>query len=86
MATDVLTCPKCGGRMRSYERNGVTIDQCADCRGVFLDRGELERLVDAEGSYYEQRRDEPRRDERPAEGHKPKKKKGFLSEILEFGE
>ena len=43
-----LTCPKCGGAMRSYERNGITVDQCTDCRGIFLDRGELERLVDAE--------------------------------------
>jgi Zn-finger nucleic acid-binding protein len=38
--------------MRSYERNGVTIDQCTGCRGVFLDRGELERLVDAESAFY----------------------------------
>ena len=38
--------------MRSYERNGITIDQCTACRGVFLDRGELERLIDAEGAYY----------------------------------
>ncbi|HEV2894285.1 MAG TPA: zf-TFIIB domain-containing protein [Actinomycetota bacterium] len=34
--------------MRTYERSGVTVDQCTDCRGIFLDRGELERLVDAE--------------------------------------
>ena len=47
MATD-LVCPKCQGLMRTYERSGVTVDQCADCRGIFLDRGELERLVDAE--------------------------------------
>ena len=46
-----LTCPKCQGAMRSYERNGVTIDQCSDCRGIFLDRGELERLVDAENAW-----------------------------------
>ena len=62
-----LTCPKCESPMRSYERNGITVDQCAGCRGVFLDRGELERLVDAEGAYYEggggrDRDDEPRRD------------------------
>jgi Zn-finger nucleic acid-binding protein len=47
-----LTCPKCTAAMRSYERNGVTIDQCIECRGIFLDRGELERLVDGEGAYY----------------------------------
>ena len=48
-----LTCPKCESPMRSYERSGITVDQCTGCRGVFLDRGELERLVDAEGAYYE---------------------------------
>jgi Zn-finger nucleic acid-binding protein len=47
LATDLI-CPKCQGLMRTYERSGVTVDQCADCRGIFLDRGELERLVDAE--------------------------------------
>jgi Zn-finger nucleic acid-binding protein len=47
MATD-LVCPKCQGLMRTYERSGITVDQCGDCRGIFLDRGELERLVEAE--------------------------------------
>jgi hypothetical protein len=37
--------------MRQYERGGVVIDQCGECRGVFLDRGELERLVDAEAQW-----------------------------------
>jgi len=46
-----LTCPKCRGAMRTYERSGVTVDQCSECRGIFLDRGELERLVDAELRY-----------------------------------
>ena len=47
-----MSCPKCGAEMRAYERNGVTIDQCSGCRGIFLDRGELERLVDAESAFY----------------------------------
>lgn len=38
--------------MRQYERSGVTIDQCGDCRGIFLDRGELERLTDAENAWH----------------------------------
>jgi len=42
--------------MRSYERNGVMIDQCSECRGLFLDRGELERLVDAENAWHGERR------------------------------
>jgi uncharacterized protein len=46
-----LTCPKCQGEMRAYERNGVTVDQCAECRGLFLDRGELEKLIDAESAW-----------------------------------
>jgi Zn-finger nucleic acid-binding protein len=38
--------------MRTYERNGVHVDQCGDCRGIFLDRGELERLIDAENAWH----------------------------------
>jgi Zn-finger nucleic acid-binding protein len=46
-----MTCPKCHGEMRVYERSGVTIDQCTECRGIFLDRGELEKLFDAESNW-----------------------------------
>ncbi|GAA2369017.1 hypothetical protein Cme02nite_63010 [Catellatospora methionotrophica] len=38
--------------MRQYERNGVTVDQCTECRGIFLDRGELERLTAAENAWH----------------------------------
>ena len=47
-----LTCPKCHGPMRTYERNGVHVDQCSECRGIFLDRGELDRLIDAENAWH----------------------------------
>lgn len=46
-----MTCPKCHAKMRQFERNGVTIDQCSECRGIFLDRGELEHLIDADAKY-----------------------------------
>jgi len=45
--------------MRHYERSGVTVDQCGDCRGIFLDRGELERLIDAESAWQSARTPEP---------------------------
>lgn len=82
--TQTLSCPKCGSEMRSYERNGVTVDQCTGCRGVFLDRGELEHLIDAENSHYE------REQQRPPEGKRddPKrksKKRSFLENLLEMG-
>ena len=38
--------------MRQYERSGVTVDQCTECRGIFLDRGELEKLTDAESNWH----------------------------------
>ena len=53
--TAPLICPKCGATMTTYERSGMNIDQCTGCRGIFLDRGELERLMDAESSFYAER-------------------------------
>ena len=44
-----IRCPRCAGQMRAYLRSGIAIEQCQDCRGIFLDGGELERLIDAEG-------------------------------------
>ncbi|MEV0588318.1 zf-TFIIB domain-containing protein [Nonomuraea sp. NPDC050310] len=46
-----MQCPKCRGNMRTYERNGVHIEQCDNCRGIFLDYGELETLTRMEASY-----------------------------------
>ncbi len=85
-AVDPLTCPKCGADMRSYERNGVNVDQCTGCRGIFLDRGELERLVDAEGAHYERESRESERDHREG-GGKPRKskRKSFLENLMEMG-
>lgn len=37
--------------MRTHKRNGVTIEQCTKCHGIFLDRGELEQLIGAESSF-----------------------------------
>ena len=78
-----LTCPKCGGEMRTYERNGVVVDQCTECRGIFLDRGELERLVDAEGRHYDDSGDRRREDEHRAERPKKSKKRSFLENLFE---
>lgn len=98
--TTALICPKCAGQMRSYERNGVTVDQCTDCRGIFLDRGELERLIEAEDVHYggsaggrrEQTGAAPTdargRDERATEQDEPPERKrrgGFLGDLLDFG-
>jgi uncharacterized protein len=60
-----LLCPKCHNVMHQYERNGVVVDQCTECKVLFLDRGELEKLVKAENGWYgdadrERPRAEPR--------------------------
>jgi hypothetical protein len=51
MADTGLICPKCSGKWDARDRSGVVVDECAGCQGVFLDRGELERLIDAESDY-----------------------------------
>lgn len=48
---NLLLCPKCAGVMRTYERNGVHLEQCDTCRGIFLDFGELESLTQLENRF-----------------------------------
>lgn len=41
-----MKCPRCESNvLDERERNGVTVDVCGQCRGVWLDRGELEKLL-----------------------------------------
>ncbi|MCP2168886.1 TFIIB-type zinc ribbon-containing protein [Goodfellowiella coeruleoviolacea] len=48
-----MICPKCQNTMRTYDREGVHLEQCESCRGIFLDRGELEQIVAAERAHAE---------------------------------
>ncbi len=43
-----MQCPSCGGELVDIDRSGVRIDACRDCRGVWLDRGELDRILERE--------------------------------------
>lgn len=43
--THLMRCPRCGGRLQHVTMEGITIDKCPDCRGIFLDDGELEVLA-----------------------------------------
>ena len=45
-----MICPICGTELRTAERQGMRIDFCPICRGVWLDRGELDRIVERSGS------------------------------------
>lgn len=49
-----MQCPKCHAMMHTYNRNGVQIEQCSGCRGIFLDYGELEALTRLESQYTSQ--------------------------------
>ena len=40
-----MDCPRDGTALKRAERSGVEIDWCPECRGVWLDRGELEKIV-----------------------------------------
>ncbi|MFH8290497.1 zf-TFIIB domain-containing protein [Streptomyces sp. NPDC018059] len=49
-----MQCPKCHAPMHTYNRNGVQIEQCSGCRGIFLDYGELESLTRLESQWGQQ--------------------------------
>lgn len=47
-----LTCLVCEIPMRQTYRESIEIDYCPECRSIWLDRGELEKLVNRLGSWY----------------------------------
>lgn len=40
-----MNCPNCGATMTERDRSGVKIDFCNECKGVWLDRGELDKII-----------------------------------------
>jgi Zn-finger nucleic acid-binding protein len=69
--------------MASYERSGITVDQCADCRGVLLDRGELDRLLDLEAD--SGRAPEQGGPDTAGRGADRRKRGGLLGDLFDFG-
>lgn len=41
-----MNCPNCSTKLHMTERKGIEIDFCPDCRGVWLDRGELDKILE----------------------------------------
>ncbi len=41
-----MKCPHCNINLVMTERTGIEIDYCPDCRGVWLDRGELDKIIE----------------------------------------
>jgi uncharacterized protein len=83
-----MKCPVDNEELVMSERSGVEIDYCPKCRGVWLDRGELDKIIERTASLETAPAGPDPRQQRYDEGHgrKPyrKKKESFLSELFDF--
>ena len=57
--------------MRTYERNGIHLEQCDTCRGIFLDFGELEALTQLENRFTQAPPPPPVAPAQPSYGYGP---------------
>ena len=85
-----MKCPVCTDTdLVMSDRQGVEIDYCPNCRGVWLDRGELDKIIERANQYEEQQNRAPRpeyRESRPREHsgkHPYKKQKKWWMEIFD---
>lgn len=46
-----MKCPSCNVNLVMTDRQGVEIDYCPECRGVWLDRGELDKIIERSAGY-----------------------------------
>jgi len=96
-----MLCPTCKVHLTIADRQGVEIDFCPQCRGVWLDRGELDKLVERSmgdalrpGTTEFRREAAPRGVARPDyddddddryPGQRGKRRKGWLGDLFDFG-
>jgi len=83
-----MQCPIDGTQLVMTDRSGVEIDYCPQCRGVWLDRGELDKIIER-GNPLSTPREVAhlRDDDRNGDQGRPQKKKrreGFLGDLFDF--
>ena len=85
-----MKCPVCKDvTLLMSEKKGIEIDYCPECRGIWLDRGELEKLIEKEEKTYRDSYDEYERENKNYKNKNPKRRKreSFLGEVFEmFGD
>ncbi|MDB5192428.1 MAG: hypothetical protein JWQ96_1991 [Segetibacter sp.] len=50
-----MKCPNCDATLVMSEKQGVEIDYCPNCRGLWLDKGELEKIMERTSTHYSNR-------------------------------
>jgi Zn-finger nucleic acid-binding protein len=86
----MMNCPHCSIALQMTDRQGIEVDYCPKCRGILLDRGELDKLIERTSSRSWDDDDDrrPAHAGPPAYGHPPGhphyKKKSIWREILDF--
>jgi uncharacterized protein len=90
-----MNCPSCQTTdLRIADRQGIEIDYCPQCRGVWLDRGELDKIIERSASlqpYQEVEERAPRYRERDDDEHdgdhygRRRKRRSFLGDLFDFG-
>lgn len=81
-----FTCPVDGATLVPMERQGIEIDHCPTCRGVWLDRGELDKILERSAAPVSASRDERQYDDRRREQddrYRPKRKRSFLEDLFD---
>ena len=88
-----MTCPVDGATLVMSERSGIEIDYCPTCRGVWLDRGELDKIIERNGASQAPQaapaqqqawNQQPQGHYSQGPGHKPyKRRKSFLEELFD---
>lgn len=76
-----MKCPNCNETLLMTQRNNVEIDYCPKCRGIWLDKGELDKLLEQDNK---RSSDEYRRYDDDHHKQHPRKKKGFLGDFFDF--
>jgi uncharacterized protein len=81
-----MNCPSCTGELEQRKRNDVEVDVCNTCRGIWLDRGELDKIIANETQYYDRDDDDGDDDDGNGRGRGRQGKRGFFQNLMDsFG-
>ncbi len=77
-----MQCPVDGTMLEMSERQGIEVDYCPQCRGVWLDRGELDKIIERTNREFDAR-PPPSRYEASRGEHHGKRRRSFLEDLFD---
>ena len=86
LVNNSIQCPNCSNPLQESKKHEIDIDYCPTCKGVWLDRGEIDKIANMQNRYEEEHYQKYNHDQRDYDddGYYDRRRGGFFGDLFNF--